>query len=227
MIKDPLFIEERHNGRDLVDKALFEVNIQSGSIEWVNDYVIDKLGYSFNQLITKSLFDLIPYDLQDKIKRNIINSSKSRQYFIFPVVTFTGEISWWYIFESKTDQNRKWIYAEHLQNTSYSGPEYSFMCFQMKKLDDQIDLEAKIDDFEIWVKNQIDRIDLDVEKVRESVSNLSLKVDASIISAKNAASNSLDAKNASLAVQREFQIYFEMAQKQQNDSMTEIIKLMK
>lgn len=225
--QDPMLREERDIGRNLEDKAIFEINYSSGSIDWANDFALEKLGYTLEQITSMSIFDLSPERFHEKIREDMASDihDREKRFSILPLRSMIGEVSWWYVYRIKSSPPKKWLSAEHLQNTAVVGPEFTFMCLQMETVNSQADLELRMDDLESWVQNQVERVDRDIHGLREKIDSVGAKTDHAVNAAKNAAQNSLDAKNASLAVQSEFKTQFKKFEDSQTDHTAEILRL--
>ena len=225
--QDPVLREERDIGRNLEDKAVLEINYSSSSIDWANDFALERLGYTLEQITSMSIFDLSPERFHEKIREDMASDVRDREkrFSILPLRSMTGSVSWWYVYRIKSSPPKKWLSAEHLQDTAVIGPEFTFMCLQMETVNNQADLELRMDDLEAWVQSQIERVDRDVHGLKEKIDSIGTKTDHAVSAAKNAAQNSLDAKNASLAVQSEFKEQFKRFEDSQTDHTAEILRL--
>lgn len=225
--QDPILREERDTGRNLEDKAVFEINYSTSSIDWANDFALEKLGYTLEQITSMSIFDLSPERFHEKVREDMASDIRDREkrFSILPLRSITGLVSWWYVYRIKSSLPKKWLSAEHLQDTAIIGPEFTFMCLQMETVNNQADLELRMDDLESWVQNQIERVDRDIHSLKEKIDNIGTKTDNAVNAAKNAAQHSLDAKNASLAVQSEFKEQFKRFEDSQTDHTAEILRL--
>jgi hypothetical protein len=224
---DPTLREERDTGRNLEDKAVFEINYSSSSIDWANDFALEKLGYTLDQITSMSIFDLSPERFHEKIREDMASDARDRErrFSILPLRSMTGLVSWWYVYKIKSSLPKKWMSAEHLQDTAMIGPEFTFMCLQMDALNYHADLELRMDDLESWVQHQVDRVDRDIHTIKDKVDSVGVKTDHAVTAAKNAAQHSLDAKNASLAVQSEFKSQFQKFEDSQVGHTAEILRL--
>jgi len=230
---DPGVLEGRKLGKDMKDRGAFEVDTSSGSVEWVNEFALGIMGCNEEQLASMSVFDMSPERFHDQIREDLAeeDSGKTRRY-IFPTKTAEGKVAWWYVFKIRTSDSRRWAYADHIQDTPQSGPEFSFMAMQVELANSQADLEGRMDDLEKWVGDQIARVDRDLGAVQNSLE----KAEQAALAA---AADAIAAKNASLATQQELRKYatkedmqhhfekFDTFEEQNTKATTEILRLIR
>src|SRR5580704_240606 len=123
----------RELGSNLTEKGIFEINLISGEIPWVNDFVLSKYGMTLNQIQSMTLFDLIPVDHHDALNNFVDDASKGRaqKFSIWPGKTADNKLVWWYITKIKSDHPLHWYKAEYLNTTEKHGSEYASMLAAM------------------------------------------------------------------------------------------------
>jgi PAS domain S-box-containing protein len=230
---DPGVLEGRKLGKDMKERGVFEVDTSSGSIEWVNEFALKIMGCTEEQLASMSVFDVSPERFHDQIREDLTEEDpeKTRRH-IFPTKTVEGKVAWWYVFKVRTSDSRRWAYADHIQDTPQSGPEFSFMSMQVDMANSQADLEGRIGDLEKWVGDQIARVDRDMWAVQKSLE----KAEQAALAA---SADAIAAKNASLATQQEIRKYatkedmqshfekFDAFEEQSSEATTEILRLIR
>lgn len=224
---DPAVREVREQGRAMDDRALLEVNVSVGGFSWANDFALATLGYTQQQLCDMSVFDLCPSEFHERLREEMTEAhdGRTRRFSVRPMRTAHGAVCWWYVYQVRSHLPLQWVYAEHVQNTPTSGPEFSFMSMQMETVNSQAALEARIEDLDDWVREQISRVDQDVLSVRGKLEELVVKTDSAISAAKNAATNALDAKNAANGIKSELDSYFRRFEEYHSQHAGEILKL--
>lgn len=209
-IQDPDVREGRELGRSMADRGAFELDTSSGRIEWANDFALAVVECSAEQLQSLSVFDLTPERFHERIREDLAGEpeeGESRRFYILPTNTVGGKVAWWYVFKTVASGSRRWSYAEHIQNTPQSGPEFAFMSMQSDVLENQAELVERMDDLEKWVQGQIRRVDGDVGFLQGQMAELRAGLEKAEAAALKAAAESIGAKNAALATQQELKKY--------------------
>ncbi len=234
MLKDT---DGRDTGRTMKDRGAFEVDISSGSVEWINEFALDIMGCSEEQIASMSVFDLSPERFHEQIREDLSGDAseagKSKRPHIFPTKTMDGKVAWWYVFRTKVVDIRRWSYAEHIQNTPQSGPEFSFMAMQVDMANNQAALDGRMDDLEKWVEDQVSRVEKDVDGVQKGLLEVQTSLEKAEQAALAASADSVAAKNAALATQRELQEMqhhfekFDSFEEANTKATTEILRLIR
>lgn len=225
------------------DRGAFEVDMSSGSVEWVNEFALGIIGCSEEQIASMSVFDMSPGRFHDQIREDMADRApetrESKRSYVLPTRTADGKVAWWYVFRTKTVESRRWAYAEHIQDTPQSGPEFSFMAMQVDMARGRTTLDGRMDDLEKWVEEQILRVDKDVEGVRTRLADVQASLEKAEQAALAASADATAAKNASLATQKELQKYatkedmerhfekFDSFEESNTKATTEILRLIR
>lgn len=226
--------ELRELGRDMRDRGSFEIDLSSGSVEWVNDFALSVMGLVPDQIASMSVFDMTPERFHEMVREEVVQepSAKGRRFYIFPTRTAAGSVAWWYVFKTEVRGTRRWAFAEHIQDTPTSGAEFAFMAMQMDTLSMHASLESRMDDLEAWVRDQVREVHEEVDGIRDGL----LRVEEA---ASNAAREAAAAKTAVLSVQREISKFatkeeiqghfdkFDKMAEDQSKFSTEILRLIK
>lgn len=205
--QDPEVREGRDLGRGMLDRGAFEIDISSGTMEWANEFSLATIGCTIEQVTSMSVFDLSPERFHERIREDIAESEKVRPFYILPTSMMDGRIAWWYVFKTKAAGTRRWAYAEHIQNTPQSGPEFSFMSMQADMVDSQASVEIRMDGLESWIQEQMRQVEEDVSSLRGQLAEVRRGLEKAELAALQAAADSVAAKNASLATQQEIKKY--------------------
>lgn len=239
---DPAYTDGRDVGKKMKDRGAFEVDTSSGSVEWVNEFALGIIGCSEEQIASMSVFDMSPERFHEQLREDLADASEigeSKRTYVFPTRTADGKVSWWYVFKTKTVESRRWAYAEHIQDTPQSGPEFSFMAMQVDMARSQAALGDRMDDLEKWVEDQILRVDAEAVDVRSKLSGIQASLEKAEQAALAASADSVAAKNASLATQKELQRYatkedmqrhfekFDTFEEENTRATTEILRLIR
>jgi hypothetical protein len=201
--------EGRDLGKNMADQGVFEIDTSSGSVEWANDFALGVIGCSLEQLSSMSVFDLTPERFHESIRGDFAeeDTGRWRRFYILPTRTADGKVAWWYVFRTGAKESRRWAYAEHIQDTPQSGPEYSFMVMQVDLVNNQAFMEARVDDLEKWIRDEIDRVGGELGELRAQFSNILRSLERAEEAALDSARESIASKNASLATQQELKKY--------------------
>lgn len=190
--------EMRRAGRELQDKGLFEFNLSTGAISWTNEFILEKLGYTTDQIRHMTIYDLVPSEFQDSLSESITDRSvgRHRNFSIWPTKTVDKKIAWWYVYKSKTEYPVAWNFAEFVQTTSNEGVEYTFMRITMDNANSYVALHSRVEEIDHWIRDQVTRLDAEDGSIKASISNLDDKMKRVMTSASQAASSSLEAVKA-------------------------------
>lgn len=216
----------REQGKSMKDRALFEMNASIGSYSWVNEYGLEKLGYSMEEFLSMSVFDLSPEKFHERLRSEIADlEERPKRFSVRPMRAASGHICWWYVHQTKIQPPVQWLYAEHIQDTPPSGVEFAFMSMQMDAMASQAALEARIENLDDWVRDEIGRLDGDMSRLHNGHQELIDRMDFAKNAASRAADSSADARNAAKAVQSELNDIVRRMEESQSRYTEEILKL--
>jgi PAS domain S-box-containing protein len=201
--------EVRALGREIKDRGVLEVDTSSGSIGWMNKFALDTMGYTIDQVSSMSVFDISPEKFHDRVREDIVEDAagRVRKFYVMPSRTADGKVAWWYVLQTRVSGTRHWAFAEHIQTTPQSGPQFAFMTMQMDIVNSRASADLRLGELDDWVQQEISRIDGDVNKVRSQVAEVKVLLENAEAAALSAAAESIAAKNASLATQQEMKRY--------------------
>jgi hypothetical protein len=182
----------RSLGESFLDKGFFEINLLSGSMVWINKFVLSSMGYTESQMKNLTIFDLIPRELQGSVSSTISDTmgGKSHKYNIWPLKTADGFILWWYAVLEKDVNPIFWFKGEYLSKTQTQGTEYVNMCVTMNTINSHNDLSTKFEEHVNWATSEIDNLketDRKVWLAIEDVKRISRGAHAAAEKAANAA----------------------------------------
>jgi len=213
------------------DRGAFEIDITSGSVEWINDFALGVMGCSPDQVSSMSVFDMSPERFHDQIREDLASDHGRRRY-VFPTKKSDGRVAWWYTFKVVSSQSRRWMYADFIQDTPTSGSEFAFMAMNFDTVNTQAELYDRMEELEEWVKNEIGRVDREVAAVQGSLE----KAEEAALAA---SAEATAAKNAALATQQELRKYatkediqrhfekFDVFEEENTRATTEILRLIR
>jgi hypothetical protein len=150
----------RELGGSIPDKGFIEYNVVTGAINWVNKFVLDKTGYTLEQIKQLGIFQIVPEQFHEKIRESIstISGGKEPGASIWPGKTTSGQISWWYLFQAKTQHPLRWTECEYIQTTEPSGTAFIFMCIQMDTTNNYGKISQKVEELDEWTRNQVQEL---------------------------------------------------------------------
>lgn len=220
MIND-IQLNMRSFGSSLSDKCFMEVDL-SERILWVNQFTLNKLKCTLDEILKFSLSEIILPSfsvqslsaLNDNLKDNLV------RFFILPIRAFDGEIVWIWLSRHNENNGVYWIKGEYLNKTKSSGVEFSQMCITMETLNGYNDLHRKMLINENWTKFEVERINEEIE----SILILTKKLQEGQLQARHAAEkaanigldNAQAIQNLKISIEDEF-----------NKQTVEILRLMK
>lgn len=190
-----LVLKMRDDGKGAEIGAV-ELDLMSGSVTWVNEYALERLGYTLDQIQSMSVFDLVPEfahgALQDMISDKTTRKSIDTHALtrIWPLKTTTGKIVWWAIMKSRTEFPIIWAYGNHIQTTPVGGMSYSFMQAFMNAVNNQAGMSMEVTGLKEWATSQIERLDEADHQLKARLVELEGKMEETIAAAKLAASMS-------------------------------------
>lgn len=184
----------REAGRSLDDKALFEIDLSSGAITWVNQFVLNKLGYGMEQIRALTIYDLIPEEFHDEINDEVSDKStgKSRKFSFWPIKNSSGQLVWWYLYKTKIEFPTCWSHAELVQITRHEGPEYTFMRVTMDNASIFNSLQSRVDELDKWIHNKVHTLEVADAGFHKLINDISDKMKHVMNAATSAANTSLE-----------------------------------
>lgn len=207
--------EMRSLGKSLSDKGMVEYSIPSGEIIWCNNYALEKVGYKQQKTWSVSIFDVIPEEFHIKLKEHVANIVANRSYAsIWPVKTTSGEVSWWYVFQTRTHHSTRWAQVDYIQTTETGGIAYSFMRMQMDIMNKYGGLNTKVDELDKWVSEKIDELTKKDDELSQSISKIT-----------ELTSSLIDTKDSIDSFKKELKEQFRELDKKSDEHTTEILKL--
>ncbi len=153
--------EMRDIGRALSDKGFFEIDIVTGDISWANEFALKKLGYVMSELVTMTVFDIVPEEFHESV-RNVVADLQSDRGFKFtirPDKSASGKLIWWYSVRIKSKAPYAWFRSEYLNTTDSFGTEYASMTAAMQTTNSYNDLYNRIQELQVWTEEQVSRLD--------------------------------------------------------------------
>ena len=185
----------RELGQSFLDMGFLEMNLESGVIEWANNFVLGKHGMTMQQMQSMTLFDLVPPEYHDALNNNISDESngKSRKFSIWPKKSADGRLVWWYITKAKSSHPYYWYKAEYLNTTDSMGPEFTNMLAAMNMANSYGDLESKLSEHQIWAKGEIKRLDDKTEGLRQGQVEMQEQLKGCLTAANRAANEAMAA----------------------------------
>lgn len=161
----------RNLGSSLADKGFFELDLLSGAISWLNQFTLESLGYSLEQVQSMTVFDMVPSEFQEAVS-NVVSDTiagRNHRYGIWPFRSADGDIVWWYTVREKDDPPFYWYRGEFLGKTSRSGREYASMCLTMNTINNYNDLSLRLSELDNWTKQEISDLKAQDEKVWKAI----------------------------------------------------------
>lgn len=161
----------RNLGSSLADKGFFEIDLLSGSIAWMNEFSLESMGYTLEQIQSMTVFDVVPSEFQEAVT-NVVSDTiagRNHKYGMWPFKSGDGHIVWWYTVREKDDPPLYWYKAEFLGKTPKSGKDYAAMCVAMTTINGYNDLSTKFNDHVSWTKTEIEGLKAVDEKVWKAI----------------------------------------------------------
>ena len=123
----------RKLGDSLKAQGFFEIDFIDGHINWVNQFALDKMGYELDQIITLSIFDIVPSEFHEHV-RNYISDRRNEggsYYELWPFWSCDKEIIWWYAIETGHEDPCIWLKGDYLDKTPRIGSKTNLMYITM------------------------------------------------------------------------------------------------
>lgn len=184
----------RRQGEELTDQGLVELNLMSGHVSWVNRAVLEKCGYTLDQVQSLTVFDLFPEDFHDGLRNTISDQTKGKfhKFSIWPWREGGGKVVWWYSVRVKAQHPLYWFRFEYLNTTGETGADYASMRAAMETTNGYNDLFNKIADLQNWTEENIDRLGHETQDLRDAVSGLKEQMRSTLSAANKAANAALE-----------------------------------
>lgn len=190
--------EMRDIGRSMSDRGFIEVNFSTGTISWVNEHMLKKLGYTLQQITSMSVFDVVPEEHHDISRGSIYDLQKNRAYrfSIRPILTADQKVSWWYSLKVSATSTTAWFKSELLMITEKSGPEYISMVASMQTTIGYNDLYNRLHELQNWSEDAVKRLDAKDKELEDKIVELSRDVRSTKKAAETAANVGLEVQSA-------------------------------
>lgn len=185
----------REEGRTQDDSGVFEIDLVENKVTWANDYVINRSGYTLDQIKHMTLFDLIPETFHGRMQDAMEEASKRKSddgvtpvaTSIWPFKTTGGKIAWWAVTKTVIEYPTIWIYGDHIQTTGLTGMSFLFMQAFMRAANGQSGLYDKVSELKAWTAAQIARLDEEDKRLKDGLSALESKMSDALAASKEAA----------------------------------------
>jgi hypothetical protein len=197
-----LVMQMREEGRSRDDTGVFEIDLVENKIVWANDFVLERLEFTLDQIKHMTLFDIIPEAFHQTMQSTVTELStrksegekKRTAASIWPSKTASGKITWWAITESTMDFPLIWVHGDHVQTTGQSGMSFLFMQAFMRAANGQSGLYDEVSELKAWTSTQIARLDEADKQLRLGLADLESKIDDALAASKEAATASKDTR---------------------------------
>ncbi len=188
----------REIGQSFTDKGFLEVNLTSGTIEWANEFMLEKYGMKLEQIQAMTIYDLVPSEHHEALNGSIADESKGRtqKFSIWPGKAANGTLVWWYVTKAKSAHPYHWYKAEFLNQTSKTGPEYASMFAAMNMANSYNNLESQLLEYKQWTEGEIKRLDDGQDDLREGQREMQEQIKGCLAAANRAANEAMAGNQA-------------------------------
>jgi uncharacterized protein YdcH (DUF465 family) len=157
----------REVGRDFDDQGFVEINLVSGTIEWANNFLLDKLGYTLKQFTTMTLFDAVPQEYHDTLRDSIADHQKNHsiKFEILPIGTADGEIAWWQAVTYKQESPLVWMKTEYINKIKHI--DSTLMSVLYKIVHEYNELMIRLSEHEKTNNSRFNTIDATVHQIND------------------------------------------------------------
>jgi hypothetical protein len=137
----------RKLGDTLKNQGFFEIDFIDGHINWVNQFALSKMGYQLNQIITMSIFDIVPGEFHEHVRNYMSDrhNDGGSYYELWPFWSSDREIVWWYAVETGHEDPCIWLKGDYLDKTPQIGSKTNLMAITMNTVQSYNDLVLKIE----------------------------------------------------------------------------------
>jgi hypothetical protein len=188
----------RELGQSFSDKGFFEVNLASGSIDWANDFALEKYGMKLEQLQAMTIYDMTPSEHHDALTSSVADETKGRsqKFSIWPAKAASGKLVWWYVTKAKGAHPFHWYKAEYLNTTDKTGPEYTSMLAAMQTANSYNDLASRLLDYQEWTQGEIARLDEGQQSLVQGQKEMQEQLKGCLSAANRAANEAVEANSS-------------------------------
>jgi hypothetical protein len=190
--------EMREIGRSMSGKGFLEIDLSTGYVTWVNDFMLKKHELSLDMVRSRSVFEMTPEEFHDQLRDSISDQMNGKffKFSIWPIKSENGRIMWWYLNRVNFHSSYFWYRCDFLSETEVSGPFFASMTAVMYTTNSYNDLFNQMKDIDTFVKQEIERLDKRDTEIGASVLFFSQKIDQTRSAAQSAANATLDVKQA-------------------------------
>lgn len=182
LISQNLIMQRREEGRSQNDTGVFEINLVEWKMVWANDYVLDRSGFTLDQIQHMTLLDLIPEVFHGAVQNAMVEADSNGSTFnhdvtsVWPMKTSEGKVTWWAVTKKHIDFPMVWIHGDHIQTTNTSGMPFVFMRAFMRAANGQTGLYKEVSDLKNWTASQISRLDEEDKQLKSSIAAMEEKM---------------------------------------------------
>ena len=188
-----LVAQMREEGRSLSEVGVFEIDLLENKVTWANDYVMDRSGYTLDQIKHVTVNDIVPNSFHNEMQEAIAEianrkpNEERKPTSIWPIQTPNGKITWWSVTKTVTEYPLIWLHGDHIQTTAHSGVSFVFMRAFMNAANRQTGLHDQISELKEWTATQIERLDGEDKRLYNGLESLSSKLNESLSASRDAA----------------------------------------
>jgi len=214
----------RELGESVPDKGFIEYNVVTGAINWTNQFILEKTGYSLEEIKRFTIFDIVPDQFHEKIKNSLSTISGGREpgSSIWPGKTTSGQVSWWYLLQAKTQHPLRWSQCEYVQTTEPSGTAFVFMSIQMDVTNKYGAIDQKVAELDRWTRDQINELSRKHRSLEEFIKE---EIRPTLNGAKEAAESAKETKKALDELKEDFKKKIDSINDKAEEHTGEILKL--
>lgn len=201
-------------------RGVFEIIEKDGSVSWVSDLILEQTGYSLSEISSMSLVNLSPDSLSSRVSATVSLSGDLIRTSIWPIVTTSGTVSWWYVNNESSDAISRWYSAQLMAHTNKIGEDFVRMCVIMDILNSHNDMNSRVNHHEKWVDEEISELKKFDRSVQDTLSSIKSQQNHVISLAKSAANGSMTVSANLKSLQKRVESGF-------SEQMTEILRLIR
>ncbi|HEY8097323.1 MAG TPA: PAS domain-containing protein [Methylobacter sp.] len=179
----------RSFGRSLIDRGLFENDPEDGRIKWVNDFILDKTGWSLSEIQEKTVFDLLPDQYHPGFRER--TAGKRSKFYIFPIRTKNSWLTWWLTRDYDDSGESSWGLGKYMSTTKENGADFDVMHTIMESINLAGEVLFQHEDSHLWTKKELSRLDTVDASLRREFGHVSNKAGYAEQLARDAANQSL------------------------------------
>ena len=180
----------RKLGDSLKTQGFFEIDFVDGHINWANEFALFKMGYKLDQLVTMSIFDIVPGEFHEHVRNYMADKHNEGGilYELWPFWSSNREITWWYSVEVGHEDPCIWLKSEYLDRTPRTGSKTNLMAITMNTVQSYNDLIGKIEKQE----ERINQLEHDNTSHSNALKSIGVKLERIENIAKNAADSAFN-----------------------------------